>query len=371
MNKHNFSMINKGVWANNNINHENHGYDSINSGRDNPSIYKTLSIEPNIEKSAWGNLIKHVDFEEVKKCSTFLLTDEISFSQNSEWNSLDIYPNIGNIPKIGDFMAMGGVGEGPGSVVRSKQYWKNSGYIKLTPNVRLIDWNGEGLCEKMALLLSAYTVPLFDTNLEKEAGNLLVGLGDKLGGDDVGDSSTFINFIKLFGEALQEGEAHNIADSIFQSIADAVGGTDSVILGGVENITDEIREAISDYTTLRMSPPVLKVRVGSIFHHEEMILNDFNITFSKEFTKNGPLYADVTLNLESRKVVRDIHDTGLFTKPPNYNKNISIERTELTKEEESRVGEPFSMPDEGKRSPDWNPGTRTAVDIAHQNNNFR
>lgn len=344
MNKHNFSMINKEVWANNNINHENHGYDSINSGRDNPSIYKTLSIEPNFALSEWGKYIENeVDLKKFIECTTFLLTEEISFEQNSEWNNLDIYPNMG---AMGNLTAMGGVGEGLGSVMRSKQYWKNSGYIKLNPKVRLIDWNGEGLCEKMALILSAYTVPLFHADVEHEAGRTISFIGDKI--SSVGGEEGVGKFIKLIGEStekvgefLKEGKLTGKAQEGFTEIINATGAVDSAVLGGMGNISKEIIEAISDYITLRMSPPVLKVRVGSIFHHEEMILKSFNVTFSKEFTKNGPLYADVNLTLESRKVVRDISDTGLFTKPPNYNKNISIVNEDLTKEEESsRVGAP-------------------------------
>jgi len=65
-----------------------------------------------------------------------------------------------------------------------------------------------------------------------------------------------------------------------------------------------------DIITLKKAPPPVRIQIGQYFYHPDMIIKNANFTFSKEVSDLGPLFVDVILSLETRKIMSGIRDVG-------------------------------------------------------------
>ncbi len=76
----------------------------------------------------------------------------------------------------------------------------------------------------------------------------------------------------------------------------------NLIDGGAGEAAGGLAEDLMDNFTTRM-PPHLNIKIGSYFKKAEMVITNFDCTFSKEFTKsNGktyPTYVDFNISVES------------------------------------------------------------------------
>lgn len=219
------------------------------------------------------------------------ITNQFNYNITSDW----VTSEIGKMLSLGVEGYVAGIGE-IGSVYKSKQYWKNSGYLTITPQVRVVDWNGDGTVMLQALQLVSYCTSLYTDDLGMK--DFAAGLKDKV-------SKWWEDFKKKYdvdAKVAANKELTSILDNVYVRFIMETGG----------DMKDEYLNMVSDLTNLRYSPPTLRVQWGKMFRHNDMILESLNITFSTEQTEMGPLYMDVSMTLKSRTIISTFDDTGLL-----------------------------------------------------------
>jgi len=251
-----------------------------------------------------------------------VLTSELTYSIQSEWEPFQL-PPILDLNQYADFVVVTGGGE-IGAVARSQKYWRKSGDIKISPSFRILDVNGDGAAIQFVQALLLMTTAVGSQEVEgvsellTEGSEAVLKVGSKLvglipdapppaPGNEGGDSSGGANLLASFSSAAK----------IYGSV-------------GTTAISTLIKNA-SDYGVLRACPPPVDVQIGKVFHHPDMVITDLSVVYSKECTAAGPIYADVTLQLVSRKIISDVTEVGLASKGllnlnenPNPYANISM-----------------------------------------------
>jgi hypothetical protein len=86
----------------------------------------------------------------------------------------------------------------------------------------------------------------------------------------------------------------------------------------LKNGADTVLEEADDMITLRSAPSPVNVSIGNYFYKEDMVITRASFNFSKECTKAGPLYVEISLDLTSRYILKDIKSVGFVS-----NKNPS------------------------------------------------
>jgi hypothetical protein len=248
-----------------------------------------IKIQANLHSWKMGN--SNIDTDILTKLQYpvyGIMTGDFTYGVQSEWEQMQ-FPQILDLTDIANLGAYAGTGE-LGAVARTTKFWKRSGDIKLSPTFRLLDVDGNG-----AVLQYAHALLLMST---------AVGTAELLPGG-AGMVTTAQNVIDFAVQGLTD----------IASKFDPSGGLVSNI-GGLANsaINDVLLENINDYNTLRASPPPVDIQIGKIFRHNDMVITDVSFVFSKEYTAKGPVYADVTLQIASRKIISTINDVGLSTK---------------------------------------------------------
>jgi len=239
---------------------------------------------------------------------TGILISNFDYSLTSEWSQLATPFDSGLGQILGGVGTAAGGGE-LGSVFKSKKFWKKSGYVDIQPQIRVIDVHGDGLPLHVVryLMMWATAVSTVEDELIKKGIDAL-----KKGADKVIDvienliASNDNEGLKTFLSTLKKGE---------ESLENSTGGKI------IKRATTNAYKDYSDLYTMRNTPPTLIVEIGQIFKHEDMILNQVEVSFSNERGNAGPLYADITLHLSSRKIIGTIKDIGLFN---NRAGNIAI-----------------------------------------------
>lgn len=188
------------------------------------------------------------------------------------------------------------------NVFASKKIYQKSDYMTLKVPMMVVDWEGIGQPLMSTMLLAYYCLP--DGNITKEIGNKIEqfiddqiekmrsseNIGEKIIGNVAGAT-------KKFSEgAIIEGKQH------IREFADKHGG--QYALG---NLTEDL----DTIATLRSSPVPVIVEIGNFFKHQDMVIEDLSYTFSKEMTRQGPLFVKINLELSTRKILSDIEDVGL------------------------------------------------------------
>ena len=248
-----------------------------------------------------------------------VLTSELTYSIQSEWEPFQL-PPILDLNQYADFVVVTGGGE-IGAVARSQKYWRKSGDIKISPSFRILDVNGDGAAIQFvqALLLMTTAVGAQEIDGVKEALDTASGAVMKVGEALVGaipDAPT------------PAAGSKGVDPSGGLNVLASIGKT--YLSVGTTAISTLIKNA-SDYGVLRACPPPVDVQIGKVFHHPDMVITDLSVVYSKECTAAGPIYADVTLQLVSRKIIADVTEVGLASKGllnlnenPNPYANISM-----------------------------------------------
>lgn len=247
-----------------------------------------IKIQANLHSWKMGN--SNIDTDILTKLQYpvyGIMTGDFTYGVQSEWEQMQ-FPQILDLTDIANFGAYAGTGE-LGAVARTTKFWKRSGDIKLSPTFRLLDVDGNG-----AVLQYAHALLLMST---------AVGTTPLVEGLDVGVDAT-----KSFVSATMTGAR------AFGSTFDPSGVITNVANLAESALNEVLLENINDYNTLRASPPPVDIQIGKIFRHNDMVITDVSFVFSKEYTAKGPVYADVTLQIASRKIISTINDVGLSTK---------------------------------------------------------
>jgi hypothetical protein len=80
----------------------------------------------------------------------------------------------------------------------------------------------------------------------------------------------------------------------------------------ISKFSGDVADGSDDLFTLRASPQPVQVEIGSFFQHLDMVITQISFSFSKEMTRNGPLYLDATISLSSRFIINDISKAGFM-----------------------------------------------------------
>lgn len=243
----------------------------------------------------------------------------------------------------------------------TRKIYHRSGYLQLHPKIRVVDWEGTEFTNVVfiCLLVASYCVPSdmkvslleqiktvwasLEKNTEKEREAISKGVknvvknGVDMAKDVGGAASTAIKGAEQKvsdGSALGkdavttidkvEGKMRELCEGVVDLGGDVAKkvqkiGEDAGI--NQESITDMAKwiakgtaygmRGWDDYFKLRAAPTPVRVRIGNFFFHEDMIIESVSFDFSKEMTKNGPLYVDISMSLSSRTVITSLKDVGL------------------------------------------------------------
>ena len=174
----------------------------------------------------------------------------------------------------------------------SQLYFKNGGFIILTPEFRIVDWGPSQ----------------FSTSPTLRAAEGLTQLCLPVGGPGLIpteklkysiDSTAHLLYDALDGESKTRGQSlekiKKVVTSPGQLVNDAVSFTKSG-LNFIGNLS------IDDVTS--SNPPSVSVEIGEIFSSSRMGMGFFvesvDCKFSKEMTPRGPLYVDIKLELKTQ-----------------------------------------------------------------------
>lgn len=243
-----------------------------------------------------------------------LIKGQMTFNYMANWSQMggfsDVMPSI---PILGKTVAAGKAavaglsrisnfigGADIGAVYASKLLYNKSGYLEISPSFRIVDWKGNGDPLAAGFLLASFCMPGDSASLEE----LIRAAIESMKGGDPKSLKARIGAFLEQGLGLAKEAVTNI-----QSNIEEFGG--QVGANFYNNIAKELAD---DYTNIRSAPVPLKVTIGHYFYHKDMVLKNVSITYSKEMTRMGPLYADVQLALSSRKIMASTADIGLRQK---------------------------------------------------------
>ena len=280
------SVIDRDLWT------------TVSTGGINSNSYDTalgfnmVRIVPNLD--AWSVGRPASDIDAINKLVTGVMLNDFTYGLSSDWETMETPFDSGLGGILGGIGTASGGGE-MGSVFRSKKYWKRSGYLEMTPQIRIIDIDGDGLPLRVARTLLGWST----AGRKDMFGDVASQLVTKTRGAIQAIS-------KSIGEAVvSPAEDLNGFTSISSQIVRDAGSA-------ISRATDSTLEDADDLVSLRVSPPPLIVEIGNVFKHKDMVLTQVEFSFSREFGEQGPLYVDATLTLSTRKMIRTIDDIGLY-----------------------------------------------------------
>lgn len=232
-----------------------------------------------------------------------LIQEPISFNIEANWSELGGAAALTNIP----FLAGMGLGELADAVTQgvnaplknagltwnqsmsTKLIYQSSGYLTISPKIRVVDWNGTGQPILAAVALTSYCVPQ----------------ATDIGKDQIEAMATgTANLLGKVGETL-DNATEKATGPVKQTLEVAKSVSNVIEKGSKETL-----RGADDAKTLRASPNDCVVEIGEFFYHEEMVVTSVNLSFSKEVTNKGPLYLDATISLSSRFKINDLSRAG-------------------------------------------------------------
>jgi hypothetical protein len=287
---------------------------AIKNGQVEPG-YATVIIQPSVAR---------IGSNDPDPILVGLLKGSLGFNINAVWQEMgglaSVMPSLGFIDKAIDaanstvrFAGGANVGE----IYKSKKVYHKSGYLTIRPSMRVVDWNGKSQPIKAAFLACSYCVPFNNEDYIKQLEYLGVTL-----------SGSSNETISLLGQGLVQTirlghNGLNYATENFKDVLTKIDGSGNMAKGFgniIRNISEDLK---NDYGTFRAAPSPVQVKIGKYFEHPDMVIEDVAVEFSKEMTRQGPLYVDLTLSLSSRKIIGSGNDMG-FVSPSNTNRFLEV-----------------------------------------------
>lgn len=218
---------------------------------------------------------------------TGFLTNEFQIRTDAKWDPIfNVDGWFGSTQKSLGVLNLGAFNTG----FWSQLYFKNGGYIILTPEFRIVDWNETDF--KFSPTIHAaqvLTSCCFPTGGAKSKIQGLQG------------NTTLGNVAKSAGQAAKDflfTPAKQAADSAFDAgkqVVDLALDPSTSEANGILAATANID--LSKF--LSKSPSPVSIKIGEFFNYSNMIVEAVDCKFSKEMTRRGPLYVDVKLELKS------------------------------------------------------------------------
>jgi hypothetical protein len=213
-----------------------------------------------------------------------ILQNNFTYNVNADWEAK--LANI-NLPGAGKVIKAL-TGDTSRTGIFTEKFYQGASYLVINPKFRVVDWDGDGIVIQNAVKVINKLLPL---------GN------NKTVSETYGDVST------LAGE-LKSNLRENIGTSLVTTLADPVAAAKNV----VNDTVDAAIGVANKY--LWGEPEPVRIKIGNFFDMNNMILESASIEFSKEMTRNGPLYADFECQFSS-KLALVKHQTGLIARDGN------------------------------------------------------
>lgn len=298
--------------------------------RDRPQVFNEKMYSDSLNKENSAYRIKIIpstrnEGDGPEPALTGILTKPFSYSIDADWGTLgyesiiEILPNfvqravnLSQAPLRASGLNVGNAG------LVTKKYYKQSGYLKINPSFRVVDWNGNGDPLGTSVFLTNLAIPK-RTGINYSFVSFMKAL--KVGVTKVLDDNFFVTN-KVAEGVLSIGEAVAkwclaTGEKFSDYTIEAVGGSDLVTI--TKSGKDAVNEIINkDSILLTASPTPVRIIIGNYFDYSEMVIENVSCEFSQQMTENGPLYADFTLSLSSREVIT-INNDGFGLKGSQVN----------------------------------------------------
>ena len=274
------------------------------------------------------SIVRSFTKDDIEPIVIGIIKDKIDLNYTAEWSPMGGFASVmQSVPFVGDIVQMGakalnagsgivnmGGGADLGAVYSSKMIYHKSGYLRINPSFRVVNWQGNGDPLKASVLIASYCSPLEgDTSIIDTIKQLLKNF------DSSSDKNTIAKQLSTLANQVG-GTLKELVLGLEQKIENVGGQAATNIFN---NITSDIEK---DYLSIRSSPVPLQVTIGQYFFHPDMVLMESNLSFSKEMTKTGPLYVDISLTLVSRKIIGGVNDIGISK---TVNRLIDIGNTDF------------------------------------------
>lgn len=224
-----------------------------------------------------------------------------------------IYDKVNTLANLGGAATMG-------VAYASKLIYQNSSFLQINIPMMVVDWEATGQPLYVAMLLANYMLPS-KTGIDGKTiiSSIEQSLRDFLTAKE-GDSAEVKVAKNLALTSLNLGEGATIAAKKFaDNIADTVQINDKS--GLIRAARENLEPDADDITTLRASPTPVRVEIGEYFDNPDMVITNIKFDFSKEMTRNGPLFAKFDISLSTRSKLVDLDGVGLI--PMNGNRRYT------------------------------------------------
>ena len=176
----------------------------------------------------------------------------------------------------------------------SEKFYVKSGYLNISPSFRVTDWFGDGAPLKTAKALASYCLPEGEQKLD----------------DFIQKIQESANDIEAIAKVMKSPLAEKLKEGLKKGLLLAEKGYNNVgnkfipdsNLGTTAK--DTIKKGINNGLWITSSPTPVEVVVGNWFVNSNMVIEDVSLKFSKEMTKIGPLYVDISLQMSSKEAIR-------------------------------------------------------------------
>jgi hypothetical protein len=243
----------------------------------------------------------------------------LNFSVDATWDSLgdiggSVLPQTSQFlrtvyEKANNFSMIAGNAD-IGSVVASRKIYRKSGYLIITPNMRIVDWKGIGQPIMSSLLLATYATPHPDPLIATD--ELLDEIKAKIEEikNRIKDNKKGSFTEKIAGFVIE------VTEGVITAGSELFDNVDQIYTGGkLGSVGASNKNQLADIDkdlSLRSSPVPVTLSIGTFFKRKDMVIESIKFDFSKEVTASGPLYVDIDLTLSSRKIITSENDLGFL-----------------------------------------------------------
>jgi len=242
----------------------------------------------------------------------------LSFNIEANWTDLGqvggaVLPTQSSTIKraydwVNNAASVGGISN-IGAGISSQLIYQKSGYLEIKIPMMIVDWNGKGQPILSSLLLASYCLPTFVDDIKEEVEDFMKNIKEKVNEAAQDSKNPVIKLAAAATSVAIEGAESGgefvakFASKAPDSIKDAFNSTGK----NVENNVGDLRDAY----TVRSFPTSVTVEIGQFFKNDDMVIKGVDFEFSKEVTRDGPLFVKVNLSLSSRRILTGIDNIGL------------------------------------------------------------
>ncbi len=246
------------------------------------------------------------------------LQEQIKYGVESNYNQIMSLDSA--VPALNNFVNMTTNHSLFTAGIASRRYYKGGSYLKLSPKIRVMDWDGDGIVVDSAAFLMNLCLPsLENLKADHAAGAALSNAANTLatGFRDLKKGSVAKTAIATIGAAIGASTTDNpITGAIIGGVVTGAISVTKVGDRAFNNAASIANQLINQSIT--NNPQPVTIQISNYITIPNMLIESVEVEFSKEMTDFGPLYADISLVMGSRDVaLRNQHGLENSTRNPN------------------------------------------------------